>query len=125
MSDRDLNEESWNALPMPSKHAVLSYEGLFTDEQFQRIKRGLFPEAMEDRWYIYWEQPWLRFHRSWSGFEIYKVRFEYVNGGWRAIAAEINQDKAQHVATNLERESRLLDWIIRRLILHEEIAFPK
>jgi len=32
---------------------------------------GLVPEEIEDKWFIYWEDDTLFFHRSWTGNCIY------------------------------------------------------
>ena len=39
------------------------------------IRQGMIPEVMEDKWFIYWKDDALFFHRSWTGFCIYVVRF--------------------------------------------------
>jgi len=31
---------------------------------------------MEDKWFIYFENGWLYFHRSWTGFGIYKAQLK-------------------------------------------------
>ena len=46
----------------------------FTIDQFKKLSKGLIPQQMEDRWFIYFEDQWLYFHRSWTGFGIYKAR---------------------------------------------------
>ena len=51
----------------------LRYDRTFTDEQFARIKIGTIPEQMEDKWFVYYEEPDLFFHRSWTGQPVYKV----------------------------------------------------
>lgn len=45
----------------------------FTKEEFQKIQMGLIPMQMEDKWFIFYEEGWLYFHRSWTGFGIYKT----------------------------------------------------
>ena len=46
----------------------------FTDEQFEKITNGLIPEEMEDKWFIFFEDDWLYFHRSWTGNCQFKLR---------------------------------------------------
>jgi len=46
----------------------------FTDKQYNRIIKGLIPQQMEDKWFIYFEDGWLYFHRSWTGIGIYKAQ---------------------------------------------------
>jgi len=66
---------SWKEFPMDDPHRI---EILlqFTAEQYEKLKCGLEPEQMEDKWLIYYEDGWLHFCRSWTRFEIYKATLE-------------------------------------------------
>jgi hypothetical protein len=44
------------------------------------IKKGFIPKTMEDKWYIYSNDNWLFFHRSWTGQGIYKAELKFDNG---------------------------------------------
>ena len=33
-----------------------------------QIRAGHIPEMMEDKWFIYWQDDRLFFHRSWTGY---------------------------------------------------------
>ena len=46
----------------------------FTDRQFSMLTKGLIPQQMEDKWFIFYENEWLYFHRSWTGYGIYKAQ---------------------------------------------------
>ena len=46
----------------------------FTNEEFAKLTRGFIPQQMEDKWFIYYDEGWLYFHRSWTGFGIYKAQ---------------------------------------------------
>lgn len=71
--------DSWKNSPINIKKAIniseiapdLSLE--FSAEQFDQLQKGLIPEAMEDKWFIYFENDWLFFHRSWTGNCIYQA----------------------------------------------------
>lgn len=80
---RDVSEEtkratrnSWTTEPMPRKVAVLSYTAEFSSEEFKKISRGLIPQMMEEKWFIYLYRKTLHRHRSWTGFCVYQVEFE-------------------------------------------------
>ena len=36
----------------------------FSEEQMDKMKIGLIPQQMEDKWFIFYEEEWLYFHRS-------------------------------------------------------------
>jgi hypothetical protein len=66
-------KEAWETYPVehPKRIAI---ELVFTDSQFEKLKYGLIPRQMEDKWFCYFEADWLYFHRSWTGFGIYKAQ---------------------------------------------------
>jgi len=45
----------------------------FSHEQYLKLQKGLIPKAMEDKWFIYFEEDCLYFHRSWTGLGIYRA----------------------------------------------------
>jgi hypothetical protein len=46
----------WKIFPLPEKRAHLEISRAFTDEQMERIRQGLKPKDMDDRWFIYFEK---------------------------------------------------------------------
>ena len=70
-----------------------------------KIKQGLIPEEMEDKWFMYYSDSCLHVHRSWTGFTIYIVRFnEQDDGGAVAIDFRANRDPEQYKETKNERD---------------------
>lgn len=67
---------------MPAARALLQLAREYTAQEFKSIIEGLVPQQMEDKWFIYYEEPWLYLHRSWTGFCIYIVRFEKSIAGY-------------------------------------------
>ena len=85
---------SWKEFPMDDPH-MIEILLKFTAEQYEKLKRGLEPEQMEDKWLIYYEDGWLHFCRSWTRFEIYKSKLEQGKDGYvmKEFWAERNQEK--------------------------------
>jgi len=54
----------------------------FTEEQFLNLKKGLIPHEMEDKWFIFFEDDWLYFHRSWTGYGIFKAQLTKETRGY-------------------------------------------
>jgi len=63
----------WKVLEMSQPHKI-DFSIPFTEEQFEELTCGLIPEEMEDKWFIFFEEDWLYFHRSWTGTMTYKLR---------------------------------------------------
>jgi len=53
----------------------------FSEEQYLKMQKGFIPKAMEDKWYIYFENDCLHFHRSWTGLEIFRAEIVKANDG--------------------------------------------
>ncbi len=81
---------------MPAQRAALALDLAFDETEFQKLAAGSVPEAMEDKWFICFEHPWLYLHRSWTGFCVYQVRFE--SDGERHRVAEViaNRNSEQY-----------------------------
>ena len=61
--------ESCMILDPPEMQVALDFSESYTDSDFERIKRAVIPEEGEDKWFIFFGEPWLYFHRSWTGAE--------------------------------------------------------
>ena len=87
---------SWKNEPIDNpKRIALSLH--FTEEQFAKLREGLIPEQMEDKWFIFYEDGWLYFHRSWTGYGIYKAHLIKDTDGYaiQEYWVESNPDKYQ------------------------------
>ena len=40
---------------MPPKSAVVRLDRAFSPQEMKRIRKGLVPQQMEDKWFIYWK----------------------------------------------------------------------
>ena len=107
-----IRRSDWGIHPLPEKHETIALEGSFTEQQMQRIKAGFRPRTMDDFWFIYWEEDTLFFHRSWTGFCIYEVKFVREGECYKMIKADINRDPEQYGETNGERDKKTITCLI-------------
>ena len=105
---------------MPAERARLSLSRAFSPDELVRIERGLVPEQMEDKWFVFWEAPWLWFHRSWTGLAIYGVKIE----DGKVTEAWVNRHPEQYRATDDAYDTELVGFLIDRLLLDREVPFP-
>jgi hypothetical protein len=59
------SQTSWKCEPF-NEGVPIPYQAAFDSGQFARLKEGLVPQQMEDKWFIYYEEPYLFLHRSWT-----------------------------------------------------------
>ena len=116
--------DSWKILPLPTVRADLALTESVTPEEFERMKRGLIPQQMEDKWFIYFAEPWLYFHRSWTGACIYAVRFESSAAGASAVESWVNRDSTQYRETRTDYDRLLAKFLIDAFLLGKRATFP-
>lgn len=117
MIDRKPAQASdWQTEPMPDVNIRLQLEGAFTDEEFRLIGLGVIPVAMEDKWFVYYEAPWLNLYRSWTGYCIYRVRCEQGDGEMKVVEVIVNRDPQPYSQADGEREVQLLETLLNSII---------
>jgi O-acetyl-ADP-ribose deacetylase (regulator of RNase III) len=116
--------DSWKAQPLPEARARLPFARDFDGEQHGRIALGIVPKQMEDKWFIFLEDDWLLFHRSWTGVCVYAVRLRRAGPGSVVEEAWANRDPGQYAKTDEGYDVRMLSFLIDRLLLGRPVAFP-
>ncbi|MGL4608612.1 MAG: hypothetical protein ACRCYY_02840 [Trueperaceae bacterium] len=116
--------ELWKNLPMPDKKETLNFSNEYSLQEFGIICQGLIPEQMEDKWFIFYEEPCLYFHRSWTGYCIYQLEFKENDGMFGVIKAWVNRDPEQYKETDLVYDQELLYFLVERMLLQKNIQFP-
>lgn len=98
----------WKTTPMPQARAAVALDRSYTFAEFAALQAGLIPAEMEDKWFIFFEDPWLYLHRSWTGFCVFQVRFETTKTGVRVAEALVNRDPKQYAGTSGSEDASLL-----------------
>jgi uncharacterized protein (DUF1810 family) len=73
--------KNWEIVPIKNPQS-LSINLLFSKADFFEMKKGVIPRDMEERWFIYYENEWLYFHRSWTGYGFYKSKLNKTKEGY-------------------------------------------
>jgi hypothetical protein len=105
---------SWKCEPF-KEGLPLPYQATFNCEQFARLKTGLIPLEMEDKWFIYYEEPYLFLHRSWTGMPVYRLTFRGISDGAEVTEALWSKEIADRVSSSSDYEVRLLDFLVSNL----------
>ncbi len=87
---RIAKREDGGAIPMPEECRPVAIDRTYTPDEFPQIARGRVSETMDHKWFIFFEDPWLYFHRSWTGAGLYKVSFASVESGIQVAEAWAN-----------------------------------
>lgn len=114
--------ERWKRLPFMDV-TELPYHAVFTDSEYMRMSFGAIPEVMEDKWFIYMEQSTLFLHDSWTGGPCFRVRLERDSNQWAVVSAVRDQ---RYMAGESDAYCAcLLNFLIRSILLREELDFPR
>jgi hypothetical protein len=117
-------KDSWKILPLPDQHIALSADWTFSESEFGKLSRGLVPEIMEDKWFIFYEAGWLNFHRSWSGVCIYRMKLEQQNDRYETKQILVNRAPDQYSCVDDAYDLQLLRHLIDRLLLGRNSSAP-
>jgi len=101
----------------------IPYIAQFEEAEFERLKRGLIPEAMEDKWFVYFADNTLYFHRSWTGMGMYQVQIVAHERGARVERAFVTTE-VKSAQEHLDYSARLLNWLVSNLMLGRSEPFP-
>jgi len=115
---------SWKNSPLPTARTRLQLERSFTSEEHRRLTMGLLPQEMEDKWFIFFEDGWLYLHRSWTGICIYAVHLRVEGDGSTIEEAWVNREPSEYKSTDDAYDTRLLGFLIDRLLLGRNVPFP-
>ena len=95
----------WKIRPCPTERAALKLAAMYSPAEFERIKAGLIPLNMEDKWFVFFETPWLYLHRSWTGFCVYGVRLEALPEGAQVVESWVSRNAEQYRGTDSHHEA--------------------
>jgi ADP-ribosyl-[dinitrogen reductase] hydrolase len=115
----------WKTKKMPHETGSLNFNRIFSFDEFERVRTGLVPREMEDKWFIYYKDHTLNFHRSWTGHHIYMITIQPLEDNTYAVTqAIVNRNKEQYNQENNAYDVSLLNYLIDRLLLGKDVPFP-
>ena len=114
----------WEIVPMPKRSKHIPMNIRISHENMKLIRRGVVPEQMEDKWFIFCDKDVLYLHRSWTGFCVYEVRFRDRGQYIELVDVVVNCDPAQYKVGTDEYEASLLVALIENLLLGHYSPVP-
>jgi hypothetical protein len=117
--------KSFLNLPLPSEKAKLDARSQYSGTEFEIIRKGHVP-VDDDKWFIYFDEKrhQLFFHRTWTGFCVYRVTLRPFSGGWEIAEAWVNRNSEQYESTDPTYDAAVLLWLIDVFLLNKERDFP-
>ena len=88
----------------------IPYRAVFSSEEFSRLKTGLVPQTMEDKWFVYYEEPHLFFHRSWTGKPVYRLTLNITSKEAQIVESLWSKDSVHDAKTDVNYQAQLVDF---------------
>ena len=89
-------EKSWNIQPMPDRDiTTLQVNIPISFHNMLFIKRGHIPETQDDNWFMYCDENYIRYYRSWSGICSYAAHYRWEEDHWLIDELTINHALAK------------------------------
>lgn len=106
--------EDWEFRPMPGQRTSIDFQRVFSPQEMAQVVRGFISQVMEQKWCAYFEDGVLSLHRSWTGFEIYRLHLmpsKSKKGHWEVVKTELNRHPGQCTFDEREALQGLGYWI--------------
>jgi hypothetical protein len=113
------------ALPLPEQREALGLSLRLSSAEAAKLADGFIPQEMEDKWFVYYEEPWLFFQRSWTGHRIYQLRFAPDAGDLVVVESWVNRKPNEYGWTDTEFDRRYVVFLIDTLLLGRPATMPE
>lgn len=111
---------SWKTRPHPTEREHFTLALAVTEADVERISRGHVPEEMDDRWFIYFEESWLYFHRSWTGACVFGLQIDRTAAGFSTGDCWVSRNKDEYNSSDVERDKESLTKLFTRYFLGQK-----
>lgn len=109
-----IKKSDWKTTPLPKKTEDLGYQNFFWDSDAEKIMCGHKPSDMDDKWFIYSENGWVYFVRSWSGHYVYAIQLAGTPvGGSKVISSWVNSNPDQYRSPGKEMDIQIINQLIK------------
>lgn len=112
-------ETDFETSRMPTNTIQVSASMSLNAEQMRRVRFGLVPKEMDDRWFVFFEDPHLFISRSWQHKMFYCADFEESeDGGGELRKIVINADVGSTTKQGANHARKLVRFIIMDLLVY-------
>ena len=113
-----LDRDHWlpKMKPLGPSRIVLAFQRTFTPSEAERLRTGLWPQAMEDKWVICLCDSSLDFWRSWTGICIFSLAAETSESGVKVGPLLVNADTTQYRRKNDVEDFHLVESLINKVL---------
>jgi len=116
--------QDWKIEPLPDIYVTVDLNLSYSKSEKKKIIMGLIPKVMEEKWFVFFDQEVLNFHRSWKGHCIYRVYCCDDGDKFVLTHADVNRNPEQYKETIDEFDQQMIPYLIDILLLKKQAKFP-
>lgn len=75
---------------------------------------------MQDKWFIFFENDWLFFHRSWTGYGIYKAKIININEKFYTNEFFVERNKEKYQNKDIDMDINAFKKLITNFLLSNQ-----
>lgn len=109
---------------MPKKLAELSLGIELNAFDSYLVRRGVIPEQMEDKWFIYCQEGSIQMRRSWTGYLVFEIKFDLRGDRMYLKQLLINRNTKQYSETDDQFDKGLALFLLKALLLRLPAEYP-
>lgn len=102
--------------PLGPSHIELAFRRTFTPSEAERLRAGLWPQVMEDKWVVWLGDSSLDLWRSWTGHCIFSLAAQTSDSGVTVGPLIVNTDTTQYRRQSDAEDLRLVESLIGRVL---------
>lgn len=93
-----LNRDHWLSIvqPLGKERVEIAYQRSFTAAEVDKLRAGLWPQSMDDRWVVFLGPTSLDLWRSWTGHCIYSLPIQVAGDGIVVGPLTVNDNHQQY-----------------------------
>ena len=118
-----VKKDDWKTNEFSKPHSIKASFRI-AESQYAKIRFGLLPLQMEDKWFVYFNDGRIHFHRSWTGAKIYEAAIQKGEDCYSISEIIVERDAELYSNTNDNEDVRSLTFLIGRGLLGLNVDVP-
>ena len=102
--------------PRTAPGVEVDFRRTFSPDEAGRLRRGMWPQHMEDKWVIFLGESSLDMWRSWTGHCIFSLPATFSPKGVLVGPLWVNNDATQYRRQNDAEDVRIVDLLINKAL---------
>ena len=107
--------DDWKTEPMPDdpkETTNIPFDFKIPNDAMAIIQKGHIPEVQEDHWFMYCDEEYIRYYRSWTGMCGFEAHYNKTDGGFVVDSLKMNHALAEFGVNGDESGAALFCYLV-------------